>query len=365
MHRFGALDGRLRAGFTQSEPEFPLRNALKGARLVTKLQVSANIGIKGLSSGRSVFMSEIKLIDTYLAPLEDKTGGFDVHNGTSVNGIPFDAAFRVVDPPTVTPVITDLLCFRVPTQQVVCKLYQIDDGRAPSLANAPLYFGVGYRAGISKIGCINLFCHPSPAVAKMGDADYIGLKGNWSSLFRYIQYFSVQLAEAVSDMVLVMPMFTEPAWQRPDSFRARWKELLNGLLVEVQKLVHPSPPIGPPILPNPLALSDLILSDFSSGRALLTKLRPAPGLEASLREIWDFDGQQAVAPAHPKGGQLLLYNQQVSPGHVNVFHLPLSRWAKSPDFMTCKSKMKQAERQRCIHANFPRLFLHAAKTSKF
>jgi hypothetical protein len=310
-------------------------------------------------------MSEIKLNDTFLAPLEDKTGGFDVHNGTSVNGIPFEAAVRVVDPPSVTTVITDLLSFRLPRQNVVCKLYRIDDGRAPSLANAPLYFGVGYRAGISKISCINLFCHPSPAVAKMLDADYIGLRGNWSSLFRYIQFFSVQLAEAGSDMVLVMPMFTEQTWQRPDSFRGRWKELLNGLLVEVQKLVFPNPPIGPPILPNPQALSDLILSDFSSGRALLTKIRSAPGLEASLREIWDFDGQQAVAPSLPKGGKLLLYNQQVSPAPVNVFHLPLSRWAKSPDFTICKSKLKQAERQRCIHANFPRLFLHAAKTSKF
>jgi hypothetical protein len=310
-------------------------------------------------------MSEMKFNDTFLAPLEAKDRSYDVHNGTSVNGIPLEAVFRVVEPPSVTPVITDLLSFSAPRQKVVCKLYQLDDGRPPSLANAPLYFGVGYRAGISKVGCVNLFCHPSPAVAKMTEATYIGLGGNWSSLFRYIQYFSVQLAEAASDMVLVMPLFTEPAWQRPDAFGARWKELLNGLLVEVQKLVFPNPPIGPPRLPNPQALSDLILSDFSTGRTVLTKIRSAPGLEAFLREIWDFDGQRAAAPALPKGGQVLLYNQQVSPGHVNVFHLPLSRWAKSPDFMICKSKMKEAARQLCIHANFPRLFLHAAKTSKF
>jgi hypothetical protein len=306
-------------------------------------------------------MSEMKFKDTYLAPLEDtdKRGTFDVHNGTSVNGIPFEAGFIVVEPPSVTPVITDLLRFSSPRQKVVCKLYELDDGRPPSVANAPLYFGVGYRAGISKVGCVNLFCHPEPATpgAKMFDADYIGLRGKWSALFRYMQFFSVQLAEAGSDMAVVMPMFPESAWQRPDAFRARWKEILNGLLVEVQKLA-----IGPPKLD---ALSDLILTDFSTGRALLTEIRKAPGLEAFLREIWDFDGQKSATPTLPKGGgQLLLYNQQVSPGLFNVFHLPLSRWEKGPNFMICKSKTKVREQQTCIHANFPRLFLHAAKTSK-
>jgi hypothetical protein len=173
-----------------------------------------------------------------------------------------------------------------------------------------------------------------------------------------MQYFSVQLAEAVSDMAVVMPMFSESAWQRRDTFRTRWKEILNGLLVEVQKLA-----IGPPKLE---ALSDLILSDFSTGRALLTEIRKAHGLEAYLREIWDFDGQTSPIPSLPKGGgQLLLYNQQVSPGHANVFHLPLSRWEKGPKFKDCKLKRKIREQQTCIHANFPRLFLHAAKTSKF
>jgi hypothetical protein len=52
MQRFGALDGRLRAGFTRSEPELPLRNALKGAKLVAKSRDLANVGIKGVSSER-------------------------------------------------------------------------------------------------------------------------------------------------------------------------------------------------------------------------------------------------------------------------------------------------------------------------
>ncbi len=68
---------------------------------------------------------------------------------------------EVVVPSSVTPVLTDLLTFFAPGQKVVCKLYEIDTGSPPSAGDAPIYFGVGYRSGITSIDCINLFCHPS------------------------------------------------------------------------------------------------------------------------------------------------------------------------------------------------------------
>ena len=76
----------------------------------------------------------------------------------------------------------------------------------------------------------------------MKDNDYVGLNGNWSKLYRYIQYFGVQLASGASNMVLVMPMFNNASWGNLGNFRMRWHDIVNGILVEVQKIAWPDKP---------------------------------------------------------------------------------------------------------------------------
>lgn len=62
----------------------------------------------------------------------------------------------------------------------------------------------------------------------MTDNDYVGLSGNWSRLYRYIQYFGVQLAAGASNMVLVMPMFNNASWGNLGIFRMRCHDIVNG-----------------------------------------------------------------------------------------------------------------------------------------
>jgi hypothetical protein len=306
-------------------------------------------------------VGEIKLKDRYLEPLDD-ADGTPVHFGTSVDGIPIAMNLEVVVPSSVTPVLTDLLTFFSPGQKVVCKLYEIDTGGAPSAGDAPIYFGVGFRSGITSIDCINLFCHPSPATpaASMFTPDYIGLKGNWSKLFRYIPWFGVQLAQAASNMVVVMPMFTIEAWQKPTKFNAQWEDVLNAIIAEIFRLIWPDFAGPPP------PLKDLILSDFSAGRLLMTQIRPAPHLAAFLREIWDFDGAQAAVPSVSGAIRLIHYAKHFSGRpKADDFHLPVPRWRNAANFRTCMAEPTLLLQIDCIHGNFPRLFLHAAKRSGF
>jgi len=43
-------------------------------------------------------------------------------------------------------------------------------------------------------------------------------------------------------MVLVMPMFNNATWGNLGNFRIRWHDIVNGILVEVQKIAWPDKP---------------------------------------------------------------------------------------------------------------------------
>jgi hypothetical protein len=75
-------------------------------------------------------------------------------------------------------------------------------------------------------------------------------------------------------------------------------------------------------------LKDVVLSDFSRGRALMTRVRKnATGLDQYLREVWDFDGNGAAPPLSSGGVRGILYDQVASKTKVkDTFHVPLERW---------------------------------------
>ncbi len=280
------------------------------------------------------------------------------HLGTS-NTTPHEYEELLVDPVSVTPRFNEPLLPQKRVGRFYAKLYEIDDGTLASPASGPRYFGVAFRFGITDIGTVNIFCHPVPGNAGMQDNDYPSLKGTWSNLFRYIQHFGVQLAAGGSNMVLVMPMFSNATYTNLGIFNKAWHEIIDAILVEVQKVAWPDKP-GEEMVRNRTAMKNVILSDFSRGRPLLSRVRNAPGMAALLREIWDFDGVGGAPPGPPKGGRAFLYTQgAIGPGH-NVFYLPLPRWARFPFYAQARLSNNG------VHGDIPqRLCLHASRISEF
>ena len=297
-------------------------------------------------------MISVNTID--LAPLPP------THLGTSKDGTPWEFDELLVAPSSVTKRISDPLMPATTGGKFFAKLYEISD---PAIAGpGPRYFAAGFRFGITDIRCVNIFCHPNPHHAGMEDNDYVGLNGNWSRLYRYIQYFGVQLAAGASNMVLVMPMFNNATWGNLGSFRLRWHDIVNGILVEVQKIAWPDKPGQAAMVRNQNALTDIILSDFSAGRHVMNALRAAPQMGTFLREIWDFDGAGGGSPSSPKHGQALLYDQGTIGLAHNVFHVPLSRWVRFPFYLSCLEDQKK--KIDSLHGHIPqRLFYHATTIS--
>src|SRR6266849_6458452 len=116
---------------------------------------------------------------------------------------------------------------------------------------------------------------------------YIGLAGGWSPLFRYVQYFGVQLAAAASNAVWVMPMIDSDVWPDLGTLRSSFADVVNTILVEVQKVAWPDAP-GQTMVRNQTALQTVILSAFSAGRIAMGGARNVAAISNLLREIWDF-----------------------------------------------------------------------------
>jgi hypothetical protein len=254
----------------------------------------------------------------------------------------------LVEPGSLTTKVSDPL---IPVQAggaFYAKLYEID-------SHSPRYYAVGFRDGITDIGTVDVFFHPSSQYAQMKHEDYIGLGGAWSSLFRYVQYFVVQFAAASSNIVFIMPMVDSNSWPNLGNFMTMWREIINSLLVEVQKIAWPDK-AGTTMDRNQSALENVVLSNFSRGRVAMGQARNAPGMESSLREIWDFDG--TGAPLYvPARGQCLAYDQHPFSGDLQHFHVPPGRWERFPFWYKSIDEDK-------IHGHIPqRLAYHAAKHS--
>ena len=273
---------------------------------------------------------------------------FSALPGTHFGTGRFSFAERLVAPQTVDRPVTESLNFVELSGDFHTMLIELHESTGLP-AKDLRYLAVAFRHGITDISTVNVFCHPNPDYAGMPDSDYPGLQNKWSSLYRYAQYFGVQLAAAQSNMVWIMPMLANSRWTSAGPLRPDWREILNLVLVEVQKVVWPAA-LG---ARNTNALENIILSCFSAGRTPLNALRSATAMDTSLREVWDFDGYGGDPGRAPAGGQLLWYNQATGGAG---FNLPASRWSQ---FGTPQQLGK-------LHGHFPqRLALHAATMSRY
>jgi hypothetical protein len=280
-------------------------------------------------------------INSILYPATEK------HLGTS-NNAPHEFLEVLVNPASVTLRISDLLTPVSAGGKFYAKLYEI-----PNVM--PRYYGVAFRFGITDIGTVNVFFHPSTAHAHMSPKDYIGLVGDWSPLFRYVQYFGVQLAAAAANMVWVMPMINSDVWPGQGILKSSFADVMNTILVEVQKVAWPDAP-GQTMERNQTALQTVILSAFSAGRISMEAARNVTTIKSLCREIWDFDGHGGPRPVAPKGGQALLYDQESSPTWPTLFHVPNPRWKLFPFYRPGKD----------MHPDIPQtLGYHAAMRSAF
>jgi hypothetical protein len=269
------------------------------------------------------------------------------HLGTS-DDAPHSFLEHLVDPASVTSNVQDIFDDALVGGPFYAKLYELAGGD-------PRYYGVGFRYGITDISTVNVFFHPSPQVAGMAHADYAGLQGAWTNLYRYIQYFGVQLAAGSTNMVLVMPMVDSTSWPGSGVLQSSWRDILDSILVEVQKVAWPDDP-GGAMARNQTALQNVIFSAFSAGRIASGMARQWNGVGDVLREIWDFDGAGAPSPGAPSGGRALLYDQAPVQGDPTHFHAPRPRWARFPFYQTDMN----------MHGHLPqRLAYHAAARSAF
>jgi hypothetical protein len=270
-----------------------------------------------------------------------------VHSGTgTVTG-----SAHVVDPPSVDKDISTQLDFKFLSYNI--QVLSFETG-APE---APNWFGVSFRKGISSFNTVNIFCHPHPGNAGMAEAQYAARGGNWPRLFRYAEIFGRQMSIANANHITIVPFFTDSTYASTGIFANHWLDLVEQIIVGVrnssQGATPPAAPDGripnagatdinrlvtestasrkggsaPAIRTSSNLLSHVVLSCFSRGRVLLGSVRnQAKGMNHFLREVWDFDGVGGSPPARVRA---LLYDQhKTSAKRADNFHVPPERWVK-------------------------------------
>src|SRR5688500_14500542 len=139
-----------------------------------------------------------------------------VHSGTGgVSG-----AAHVVDPVSVDNEISAQLEFKFSPYNI--HVLSLETG-APE---APNWFGVSFRKGISSFDTVHIFCHPHPGNAGMAEADYGSRSGNWPRLFRYAEIFGRQMAIANTNHITVVPFFTDSTYASTGIFANHWLDLV-------------------------------------------------------------------------------------------------------------------------------------------
>lgn len=295
------------------------------------------------------------------------------HNGTgTVSG-----SAHVVDPNSVDKDISTQLDFKFSPYSI--QVLSLETGAA----EAPNWFGVSFRKGISSFNTVNIFCHPHPGNAGMAEAEYGARSGNWPRLFRYAEIFGRQMSIANSNNITVIPFFTDSTYNSTGIFANHWLDIIEQIIVAVRNASQgDAPPTaldgrGPRVAVTPInrlvvssssrkkgspasaiqissnLLSHVVLSCFSRGRALLGNVRSkAKGINHFLREIWDFDG---VGGSPPAGIRALMYDQaKTSIKTVDRFHVPPERWVKYHNAVVAN-----------VHGDIPAMLAcHAATISR-
>ncbi len=268
-----------------------------------------------------------------------------VHQGTGT----FSGSAHVVDPPSVNHDVSAPLKFKFAPYSITVMSVEIATNEAPN------WFGVSFRRGITAFNTVQIFCHPHPGNAGMRDADYGGRTGEWPKLFRYAEIFGRQMAIAQANHITIIPFFNNAVYGSTGIFGPNWKDFVEQILALARvEASNPQVPVGgrtraphvPHVLietpkfysathkkgtPAPVIdmsgrLENVVLSDFSHGRALMWTVRKQlPSLNRFLREVWDFDGVHGPAPVAPRG---ILYDQGKgsAPAASTTFHVPPERW---------------------------------------
>jgi hypothetical protein len=222
-------------------------------------------------------------------------------------------------------------------------------------SEAPNWFGVSFRHGISAFDTVNIFCHPHPGNAGMKDEDYATRSGEWRKLFRYTEILGRQMDIAKTNHITIIPFFNNASYGSSGIFGPNWKDIVEQILTLVRgQAAIPQTPTARPYpgyspvepfsgssathkkgTPAPAVdpsgrLQHVVLSDFSHGRQLLWTVRKqSPSMERFLREVWDFDGVHAAAPVSPRaifyfamggGGAASPDNYPVPPGRWLDWH---------------------------------------------
>ncbi len=260
------------------------------------------------------------------------------HHGTGA----ITGSAHVVDPLSVTQDVNSPLKFNFASFKIRVMSVEIDTNDAPN------WFGVSFREGLTSFDTVNIFCHPYPGSPKAGmkDEHYPSRSGEWPKLFRYAEIFGRQMSIAKADHITIIPFFTNATYQSTGIFGPNWKDIVEQILVLARNEGNaPLPPTGkakpaqtpidvlsspfhrkkgdpgPPV-DMPGRLKHVVLSDFSHGRTLMWAVRnQSPGLKSFLREVWDFDGVHAAPPPG------ILYDQATAAGGGSkTFHVPPPRW---------------------------------------
>lgn len=236
----------------------------------------------------------------------------NVHSGTGTH----TDRIWVVDPDSVAG--SGALQFIAWDVQVSSFLFQLDSSDVPN------WFGVAVPRGVRDFTHLHIFFHPLPAQAGYVDALYGSKGGLWKNLFYYMERLGYQGGAAGRDQVIVMPFLTQAA-QDTGIFKESWQDICTQILSSVRESMGAD-------TSNPLQIQDVAVSSFSVGIVYSNAFRTlATNLAASMREVWDFDGNystsrslsQGLLPTPQYG--VIKYDQVFSSDSQN-FHVPQPRW---------------------------------------
>jgi len=242
-----------------------------------------------------------------LAPLP----GF--HDGTGT----FHDSKWVVVPESVPG--SGKLQFRGQDTTVTTMLFQLDADVVPN------WFGVGVSNELTDLTHPHIFFHPMPLQAGYLTADYAKKTGKWPQLFYYAEVLGYELAGSSRSQVLIMPFLTQEA-ANTGIFAPNWHDIVHDILVLVRSKLGKDDG-------SPLEIAELAMSSFSVGIVYMMQFRNlAPGLDAHLTEIWDFDGRLSSASnlstslVSTPQVRAIKYDQ-VNASDTSAFHLPMPRWS--------------------------------------
>jgi hypothetical protein len=223
----------------------------------------------------------------------------------------------------------------------------------------PKWFGVLVPEGVNTFDKVHIFFHPTPRQAGYNDAHYQGL-GNWTGIFHYLSdRMGSQFCAAGMGRVLFMPLMTESAAATCGVFPQRWESIVGRIL----GMVKSGNMSGSA---NPVTISSVVVSSFSSGITYSHNFRNKAGLGSRLVGAIDFDGgissyrRYSAVNTTPLGRvirmqQMPATQQMLRPlAEQNTFPLARPRWGGPYENLFPKN---EAQALLQIHGTIPQTMM--------